>query len=116
MAEEPEKFPRLASDLVDWLDEFVSKPEFPMSPQGVQHLDDETIRLGCFQAGARNLVDQLITWRAELEESNEEGDSVQPEFTFDTVFTGSRNLDQTEVGVHLDDPGSKRVLPDEGNG
>jgi hypothetical protein len=107
------KFPRLASDLVDWLDEFTARPEFPMTPTGAQHLDDATVRLGCFQAGARNLVDQLVAWRKELE-APDEGDSGDDpaQYTFEEVLGGGGRLDQTEIDATMVGVGPKRILPD----
>lgn len=117
MSEEQEDFkmPRLSTELIDWLDEYTARPSFPSTPLGAMGLTDETIRLGCFQAGARNVVDQLIAWRDETEGRNEGSDDTPARHVFETVLGNNRIVDQTEVRAKLDGHGPGRILPDEGD-
>jgi hypothetical protein len=62
--------PVYSSDLIDWLKANVKTPTFPMTAKGAQGLDDATVRLGCFQAGACGLVEQLVAWRQATEENH----------------------------------------------
>ncbi len=65
-----EDIPAYTSDLIDWLEVNVKSPTFPMTAKGAQTLDQDMVRLGCFQAGARGLVEQLIAWRGATEENH----------------------------------------------
>ena len=82
-----EDIPVYTSDLVDWLVDNVKPPTFPMTAKGAQTLDQDMVRLGCFQAGARGLVEQLVTWRQATEENHgqtpeedSQGDDAAPRF------------------------------------
>jgi len=112
-----DKFPRLSKDLLEWLDEYTARPSFPLTPVGVKQFNEEDIRLGCFQAGARNLVDQLMAWHAESEGADDtNSDSDAPEITFDSVFGRGRGMDQTEVSVPMVGFGLRRIISDDGEG
>lgn len=101
--DDQDKFPRLSSDLVDWLDEFVETPTFPLTPTGCRAFNEELVRLGSFQAGARNLVNQLIAWRAELEDNNAEDDSddSQARLPFPRVLGDGTSVDEDLLGVRM---------------
>lgn len=78
--EPDDKLPRYSSDLIDMLDKLIEQPEFPNTANGWRDLDEPTLRRRAFTAGARSLVDQLLSWRAEEEDDEDVSDGTGSRF------------------------------------
>ena len=85
--------PAYSSDLIDWLLKNIKAPSFPLTAKGARHFDEETVRLGCFQAGAFGLVEQLVAWRQATEENHgkteEDSAGIPAPLDVPTVFDGA---------------------------
>lgn len=71
-----DRLPRFSSDLIDYLDEAIRRPDFPQTADGFAGLDDKSIRRAAFTAGARELVDFLLAWRQEEFDREEQAEAV----------------------------------------
>lgn len=74
--------PQYSIKLIELLDESTRRPKFPETAQQIALLDESVIRQGCYLAGRRAIVDELILAlqedNADADDSNEETASGAP--------------------------------------
>ncbi len=103
-----EDIPVYTSDLIDWLEANVKTPTFPMTVRGAQGLDQDLVRVGCFQAGARGLVEQLVAWRQTTEENHgqapkEDGTGDDAPLRFPSIFDSDGRVVEISPPVRVVD-------------
>ena len=82
-----DRLPRRSYELIALLDEITQKPTWPATPAATRGFNEDYQRLAICQAGARNLVDVLIS-RVE-EEIREQGeDSTEVHSVGDETWEG----------------------------
>lgn len=70
-----DKIPRYSTELIEFLDKNIGKPKFPETPQQITNLSETTIRVGCYWAGQRALVDSLVAALQEDYDANASGEA-----------------------------------------
>lgn len=100
--------PAYTSDLIEWLDANVKTPTFPLTVNGAQGLSEDVVRRGCFQAGSRALVDQLIAWKQATEEAHgaaaqEDSESDPSQLRFPNIFGSDGELVERQSPVRVVD-------------
>ena len=103
-----EDIPVYTSDLIDWLEANVKSPTWPMTAKGASMLNEDMVRLGCFQAGARGLVDQLVAWRQLTEENHgqapeEDSEGDDTSLRFPPIFDSDGNVVEIASPVRVVD-------------
>lgn len=68
--------PQYSIKLIELLDETTPRPKFPETAQQIALLDESVIRQGCYLAGRRAIVDELIQ---ALQEDNTDADDSNEE-------------------------------------
>ena len=119
MTQGDDTFPRLAYDLVDFLDVNIQHPKFPTTANQFRDMDAAQVRSAAFTAGARSIVDMLIEWRAELDAQDEEevpatAGSVHDETTpvFPRLFDTAGAVREIVPSVHVAGISSGHELDD----
>ena len=106
---EDDKLPRYSYDLITLLAEEIGSPTFPNTANGFAGLTEDVLRRAAFTAGARSVVEHLLTWRDEEEEAERDGDTEgasdglhdRPEVRFPRVFGSDGEVREVTSPVTL---------------
>lgn len=115
-----ERLPRYSTELIEWLDANVGKPQFPQTQHQIALLDEKVIRQGCFMAGQRHLVDELVALMRETDDAETDSEEAADD-DLGSVILGAdgeerEGLASAYVAASLtyEDGGDSRPQPEPG--